>query len=152
MQSIQVIRIKSAGRNIINIAVLFLVLNIFVICAYLVISNVEDLQKIKNYYFVCSVIFLLISFLILFNLFNAGNNLQNCDLEMEYNEGENQIVFRKTTDDLTLKIISQNYSTIGAQVFIEEKMAPDGTYSYMKEGKKFDIIIVDGKITSYFIN
>jgi len=61
-----------------------------------------------------------------------------------------QTVFRETKDDIVLKIVSLNYKTIGAKVFIDEKPAPDGIYVYKSNTHK--LILKGGAIVErYFI-
>jgi len=62
-----------------------------------------------------------------------------------------QTVFRETTDGRLLKIISKLNQTIGANVFIDDILAPDGVYNYKSGTHK--LVIEDGKIKErYFIN
>lgn len=78
----------------------------------------------------------------LFNSILKRNKLENSD--------SFQIVYRETTDNELLKIISQNNTTIGAKVFINEKPAPDNTYIYKTKTHK--IIVKNGKIIErYFL-
>lgn len=77
----------------------------------------------------------------------AKDTLTNIRLEIPFDQIFNrteQIVCRKTKDDKILTIISKNYQTIGAKVFIEDKVAPDGEYEYLKDNRK--VIVKDGKI------
>lgn len=61
-----------------------------------------------------------------------------------------QTVFRETTDDKLLKIVSKLNRTIGADVFIDDLPAPDGIYNYKAGTHK--LIIENGKIKErYFI-
>lgn len=61
-----------------------------------------------------------------------------------------QIVYRETTDNKTLKIISEFNQTIGAKVFINDFPAPDGIYNYKSGTHK--LILENGKIKErYFI-
>lgn len=61
-----------------------------------------------------------------------------------------QAVFRETTDDKLLKIVSKLNQTIGADVFIDDLPAPDGIYNYKAGTHK--LIIENGKIKErYFI-
>jgi tetratricopeptide (TPR) repeat protein len=57
---------------------------------------------------------------------------------------DKQIVCRKTIDNKILKIISSDYQTIGADVFIDEVKAPDGEYKYLN--KNIALIVKNGKI------
>lgn len=77
----------------------------------------------------------------------AKDTLTNIRIEIPFDQIFNkteQIVCRKTKDEKILTIISKNYQTIGAKVFIEDKVAPDGEYEYLKDKRK--IIVKDGKI------
>jgi tetratricopeptide (TPR) repeat protein len=61
-----------------------------------------------------------------------------------------QTVFRETTDDKLLKIVSKLNQTIGADVFIDDLPAPDGIYNYKAGTHK--LLIENGKIKErYFI-
>jgi hypothetical protein len=68
------------------------------------------------------------------------------------NELENsnslKTVYRETTDNKTLKIISEINQTIGADVFIEDLPAPDGIYNY--KSKTHKLILENGKIKERF--
>ena len=55
-----------------------------------------------------------------------------------------QIVYRETTDNKILKIISKPNHSIGAEVFIDNLSAPDGIYIYKSRTHK--LIIENGKI------
>jgi hypothetical protein len=57
---------------------------------------------------------------------------------------EPDIVYRKTTDSITLKIVSINNQSIGAEVFINELYAPDGEYDYLDDNRR--LIVKNGKI------
>jgi hypothetical protein len=56
-----------------------------------------------------------------------------------------QTVYRETSDNKTLKIISLDNETIGAKVFFDERPAPDGTYIYKSLSHK--LIVKNGVIT-----
>jgi zinc-ribbon domain len=61
-----------------------------------------------------------------------------------------QTVFRETTDDKLLKIVSKLNQTIGADVFIDDLPASDGIYNYKTGTHK--LLIENGKIKErYFI-
>lgn len=61
-----------------------------------------------------------------------------------------QTIFRETTDDKLLKIVSKLNQTIGADVFIDDLPAPDGIYNYKAGTHK--LLIENGKIKErYFI-
>lgn len=62
-----------------------------------------------------------------------------------------QIVFRETSDNKLLKIVSKLNQTIGAEVFIDNLSAPDGIYNYKAGTHK--LLIENGKIIErYFIS
>ncbi len=78
----------------------------------------------------------------IFNSILKRNELENSD--------SLQKVYRETTDNKTLKIISQYNQTIGADVFINDLPAPDGVYNYKSGTHK--LILENGKIKErYFI-
>lgn len=61
-----------------------------------------------------------------------------------------QTVFRETTDNKLLKIVSKINQTIGADVFIDDLPAPDGIYNYKAGTHK--LLTENGKIKErYFI-
>jgi hypothetical protein len=68
------------------------------------------------------------------------NELENSDTLLT--------VYRETTDNKTLKIISEYNQTIGADVFINDLPAPDGIYIY--KAINFKLIIKNGKIEKRF--
>jgi zinc-ribbon domain len=55
-----------------------------------------------------------------------------------------EIVYRKTTENITLKIVSLNSQSIGAEVFIDEQYAPDGKYDYLEDNRS--LIVRNGRI------
>lgn len=59
-----------------------------------------------------------------------------------------QTVFRETTDDKILKIVSKPNQTIGSEVFIDDLPASDGIYNYKSGTHK--LIIENGKIKERF--
>lgn len=69
----------------------------------------------------------------------------NSVVEKKSNGDTKETVFRETKDHKTLKIISINNYTISAEVFIEDKPAPDGEYEYLNDNRK--IIVENGRIT-----
>ncbi len=142
MEQLKLFRIKSAGNNISNIGFLLLVSNIVPVIAFFHISNLDlsDSENIKTYYIIYGLIYWIISISIMVNVLNAGSNLSLCDVENE----NKQTVYRKTTDNKTLKIISTDYKTIGAEVFIDEEIAPNGEYKYLNDNRT--LIVKDGKI------
>lgn len=77
----------------------------------------------------------------------AVTTLTKARLEVPVNEISNkqtQVVYRKTRDNRILKIVSKNFQTIGAEVFIDDNVAPDGEYAYLNDSRK--LIVRDGKI------
>lgn len=76
--------------------------------------------------------------------------LINIRLEIPFDQKINrteQIICRKTKDGKILTIISKNYQTVGASVFIEDEIAADGLYELLKDNKK--IIVKNGKLESF---
>lgn len=77
----------------------------------------------------------------------AIGTLTKARLDVPVNEISNkqtQIVYRQTKDNKILKIVSKGFKTIGADVFIDDSVAPDGVYSYLNDKRK--LIVKDGKI------
>jgi len=77
----------------------------------------------------------------------ALDTLTKARLEVPVNEISNkqtQIVYRKTRDNKILKIVSKGFQTIGADVFIDDSIAPDGEYAYLNDSRR--LIVKDGKI------
>lgn len=111
-------------------------------------SNLEttDFANVGKYYMIYGLIYLVLSISIMANVFYAGNNLSLCDVKKgdDAEKREKQTVYRETAENKTLKIISTNNETIGAEVFIDEKVAPDGEYSYLNDNRK--LIVKKGKI------
>lgn len=62
----------------------------------------------------------------------------------QVSDKQTQIVYRETKDNKILKIVSQNYQTTGASVFINDDIAPNGEYHYLNDNRK--LIVKDGKI------
>lgn len=62
----------------------------------------------------------------------------------QISNNEIQIVYRETRDNLILKIVSYEYKTIGAKVFINDNIAPNGIYEYKIDNRK--IVVKNGKI------
>jgi hypothetical protein len=63
-------------------------------------------------------------------------------------DSNTQTVYRETVNNKKLKIISYKNVTIGAKVFIDERPAPDGIYTYKALTHK--LIVQDGKIIKRF--
>jgi hypothetical protein len=61
-----------------------------------------------------------------------------------------EIVNRKTVENITLKIVSVNSQSIGAEVFIDEQYAPDGKYDYLEDNRR--IIVKNGRIEKLIQN
>ena len=77
----------------------------------------------------------------------ALETLTKARLEVPVNDIANkqtQTVFRKTKDNRIIKIVSKNYKTIGAEVFLDDKAAPDGEYPYLDDNRI--LIVKDGRI------
>ena len=145
MKQVQIARIKAAGSNITIIGTLLLVSSILPVVAVLHFENIDatDLQQKEKLYWLYGISYLILSIAIMINVFLAGNNLSSCDIE-EALTVERQIVYRVTTENKTLRIISTNHETIGAEVYIENNIAPDGEYQYKDDNRK--LIVKDGKI------
>ena len=69
----------------------------------------------------------------------------NSVIEKKSNGDTKETVYRETKDHKILKITSTNNITIGAEVFIEDEIAPDGKYEYLNDNRI--LIIKNGKIT-----
>lgn len=65
-----------------------------------------------------------------------------------------QTVYRNTTNNIRLKIVSARHETIGAEIFIDELPAPDDTYIYKNLETTYKIQTQNGKIVSrvYIVN
>lgn len=77
----------------------------------------------------------------------ASDLLIKAKLQIPVNEISNkntQVVYRETIDKKILKIVSKNYQTIGASVFINDEIAADGEYSYLNDSRK--LTVKKGKI------
>ena len=156
MEQIKTNRIKQAGKNISNIGYLIIYANMVAVIGIVHINSIEiDPNQISSetfpivygpYYFGYGGVYLLFHILCIVNIISAGDNLKNCDHEILATDvkDEQQVVYRETTNNITLKIISKNYKTIGAEVYINELPAPDGEYSYRNDNRK--LYVKDGKI------
>ncbi|MBU3677711.1 MAG: hypothetical protein FGM54_11115 [Chitinophagaceae bacterium] len=71
--------------------------------------------------------------------FLERNYLTNQPIQIAQNQTTQQTVFRELIEGQTLKIVSKNYKTIGAKVFINEMPAPDGIYIYKSLTHKLEI-------------
>ena len=60
-----------------------------------------------------------------------------------------ETVYRELTDGRTIKIVSQNNETIGADVFFGFEPLPDGDYIY--ESQTHRLIVENGKIVKKYI-
>ncbi len=140
MEQLKLSRIKAAGKNISNIGYLILISNVVPVIAFLHISNLEttDFANVGKYYMIYGCVYFFLSISIMANVFFAGNNLSLCDIEKK------QIEYRITTENKILTIISINNETIGAEVFIGEKIAPDGEYLCLNDNIK--LIVKNGRI------
>ena len=77
----------------------------------------------------------------------ATDLLLEARLQIPLNDISNkytQVVYRETKDKQILKIVSLNYQTIGANVFINDIIAPDGEYYYLNDNRK--LTVKEGKI------
>ena len=67
-------------------------------------------------------------------------NENNSKSNNAYNSSSTtQTVYRETIDNLTLKIVSINNETIGAKVYIDDKIANDGIYIYKSLSHKLKV-------------
>jgi hypothetical protein len=89
---------------------------------------------------------------------NNTPNIQKIEkTETVYSETVySEIIYRETIDKKLLKIILKNNETIGASVFIDDKIAPNGIYIYntiaLNKHLTHKLIIENGKIKErYFI-
>jgi hypothetical protein len=73
----------------------------------------------------------------------SGENTSNKEKEF-IKEYTIETMFRETKENKTLRIVSKNNITIGAEVFIKDEKAPDGKYEYLNENRR--IIVKDGRI------
>lgn len=80
--------------------------------------------------------------LIIWSMINTEDSINTSDEEIH--DGIPQTVYRKTTENITLKIVSINNQSIGAEVFIDEQYAPDGVYDYLDDHKR--LIVKNGRI------
>ncbi len=80
------------------------------------------------------------------NIYNAGNNLSLCDIELNERkiEGKETKEIWNFKDNKRLEIISKNNVIIGAEAFMNDEIAPDGEYEYINGTGK--LIIRDGKV------
>ena len=142
------LRIKLAGKNISNVSYLMLVSNVIPIIAFFHIWNLElsDVSEIGKYYLIYGIAYLVIATLIIVNIYNAGNNLSLCDIELNERkiEGKETKEIWNFKDNKRLEIISKNNVIIGAEAFMNDEIAPDGEYEYINGTGK--LIIRDGKV------
>lgn len=148
MEKILKLRIKSAGKNISNVSYLMLVSNVIPVIAFFHIRNLElsDISEIGKYYLIYGIVYLVIAVLIIVNIYNAGNNLSLCDIELS----EREVEVKETKEiwnfkeNKRLEIISKNNVIIGAEAFMNDEIAPDGEYEYINGTGK--LIVRDGKV------
>ena len=148
MKNIITYRIKSAGKNIRNVSYLILGSNIIPIIAFFHIKNLDftDISDIGNYYLVYGIIYIIVAVLIMVNIYNAGNNLSLCDIEINEIEIDNTetVEVWNFKDDKRLKIVSKNNVILGANAFLNNEKAPDGEYEFINGSGK--LIILNGKV------
>lgn len=148
MEKILKLRIKLAGKNISNVSYLMLVSNVIPVIAFFHIRNLElsDISEIGKYYLIYGIAYLVIATLIIVNIYNAGNNLSLCDIELNEREieGKETKEIWNFKDNKRLEIISKNNVIIGAEAFMNDEIAPDGEYEYINGTGK--LIIRDGKV------
>lgn len=70
--------------------------------------------------------------------------------DKEKHDGTPQTVYRTTTENITLKIVSINNQSIGAEVFIDEQYAPDGKYDYLVDNRR--LVVKNGRIENLIQN
>ena len=135
MEKILKLRIKLAGKNISNVSYLMLVSNVIPVIAFFHIRNLElsDISEIGKYYLIYGIAYLVIATLIIVNIYNAGNNLSLCDIELNEREieGKETKEIWNFKDNKRLEIISKNNVIIGAEAFMNDEIAPDGEYEYI---------------------
>jgi uncharacterized membrane-anchored protein len=73
----------------------------------------------------------------------SGEN-NNDDTKSNSKSDTTETVFRETKDNKFLKIISVNNASIGAEVYINDEIAPDGIYEYLNDSRK--IVVKRGRI------
>lgn len=148
MEKILKLRIKLAGKNISNVSYLMLFSNVIPVIAFFHIRNLElsDISEIGKYYLIYGIAYLVIATLIIVNIYNAGNNLSLCDIELNEREieGKETKEIWNFKDNKRLEIISKNNVIIGAEAFMNDEIAPDGEYEYINGTGK--LIIRDGKV------
>ena len=141
-------RIKTAGKNISNVSYLMLVSNIIPLIAFFHIRNIQfkDYSEIGTYYLIYGIAYIVIAVLIMVNIYNAGNNLNLCDVELDEIQ-PNSIETSETwnfKDNKKLKIISKNNIIIGGKAYMNNEIAPDGEYEYINGSGK--LIIKNGRV------
>ena len=141
-------RIKTAGNNISNVSYLMLVSNIIPLIAFFHIRNLqfEDYSEIGTYYLIYGIAYIAIAVLIIVNIYNAGNNLNLCDVELnEIQPNSNETIETwNFKDNKKLKFISKNNIILGAEAFMNNEIAPDGEYEYINGSGK--LIIKNGRV------
>lgn len=104
-------------------------------------SNNSDVSNYDIREFLVYTIFPL-AILVIWSMIHPQGSINISDEEIY--DGTPQTVYRETTENFTLKIVSINNQSIGAEVFINEKYAPDGEYDYLDDNRR--IIVKNGKI------
>lgn len=90
----------------------------------------------------------------LYSHFKKIYQAESYSRENQYNSTEEnshvktETVYRETLDNKTLEIVSINNETIGAKVFINNKIASDGTYIYKTLSHK--LIVKNGEIVKRY--
>ena len=94
----------------------------------------------------CSSDLIAIAVLIIVNIYNAGNNLNLCDVELnEIQPNSNETIETwNFKDNKKLKFISKNNIILGAEAFMNNEIAPDGEYEYINGSGK--LIIKNGRV------
>ena len=86
--------------------------------------------------------------LIIWSMIHPVDSINISDKKI--NDGTSQTIYRKTTENITLKIVSINNQSIGAEVFIDEEYAPDGNYDYLNDNRSLKVR--DGRIEELIQN
>jgi hypothetical protein len=110
-------------------------------------SNNSDVSNYDIREFIVFTIFPLAIIIIwsMIHPIDSINPAENIDLV-----NTTEIVNRKTVENITLKIVSVNSQSIGAEVFIDEQYAPDGKYDYLEDNRS--LIVRNGRIEKLIQN
>jgi len=151
---IMALKIKAAGNNFTTIgytmiAAIVITLLQFFFSAHLEMQSEGDLESTKAASVVFTLLHIVCTIIIIYNLIKAGSLLCSCDDEVDNAFVDTPNIFlRETQDGEILKIVSVNNETIGAKVYINENTAGDGTYIYKSLSHK--LIVKDGEIYFWY--